>query len=98
MSMTSVSAGHEDHGNVAPYRLGLQAPARLEPVESRHHHVEQNEVGPHMSHLLERALAALGHTRVVARGVQHIEQHAQVGRDIINEQKGFHRGRGRFLH
>ncbi len=51
-----------------------------------------------MSHLLERALAALGHTRVVARGVQHIEQHAQVGRDIINEQKGFHRGRGRFLH
>ena len=39
-----VLAGDEHHRNFAECRVGLQALARLESVQPRHHHVQQDEV------------------------------------------------------
>ena len=37
--------GEEDHRDVARLRIGLEAPAHLVAVQSRHHDVEQDQVG-----------------------------------------------------
>jgi PAS domain-containing protein len=49
----------EDDRNIAPRRYGLDALAGLEPVHFRHHHVQQDQVGPDLLENLQ-GLPAVG--------------------------------------
>ena len=74
-----VMRGHEDDGNVARQRVGLEPPTDLETVHARHHHVEQDQVGP----LLQAHLQGIGATRRLENLV--------VGRERLVEQENVQR-------
>ncbi len=87
-----VERGDHDHGNVLGDRIGLEAPAHLEAVHVRHHHVEQHEVA--FGALADRqrlgAVRRAHHVEIFG-GELRLEQ-AQVRRHVVDhENPGGHR-------
>ena len=75
--------GHEDHRNQPRRRVLLQLPTGLEPVEPRHHHIEQDQIGVVPLDLGERRLAVVGRGNHVPLRPEHRLREAHVSLDII---------------
>lgn len=77
---------HHDDRNVGGTRIGLQAPAGLEPVHSRHHHVEQDKIGMLLMRDLERGHAVAGaqYLIVFARELRLEDLHVHI--NVVNNE------------
>ena len=81
-----VERRHHDDGNVVGGRVGLDAPAHLDAVDTRHHHIEQNDIG---------TLALDGFQRIdTVHGGDDVEifrrelgfQQPHIGEDIVDDE------------
>ena len=71
--------GEHDDGRVGGLGVLAQALRHLEPVDPRHHHVEQDQIGPDLSGALQRFLAVTGDRDVIARRAQvHLDESRDV--------------------
>ena len=62
--------GDEDDRHERQRGVGLEPPAHLDPVDTRHHDVQQNEVGVLPAGEGQRLLAVAGRQNLVALGGQ----------------------------
>ena len=79
-------AGHEDHRDGAQRRHGFQGAAGVEPVQPRHHRVQQYQVRGDMAQRLQRRLAAGGHQRGEPRCFQRIGQQPEGFGRVVHHQ------------
>jgi hypothetical protein len=79
-------AGHEYHRDVSGALSRLQAPASLEAVDPRHHHVQQDQVGFHEARPLQGRFRVLRDERLMTCGFQMIHQYGQVGGHVIHDE------------
>ncbi len=77
---------HEDDGNRAGASVGLQVARRVVAVHHRHHHVQQDQVRAQEGGPLQRLAAVLRDGHRVAVLLQRVDQQAQIGRRIVNDQ------------
>ena len=65
--------------------------ARLEPIDVRHHHVHQDEIGRVGSNESQRLGSVAGRPHNVAVGPQQRFDQPGIARDVIDDQDGPHR-------
>ena len=78
--------GDQDDRHERQRRVGPEPPADLEPVELRHHHVEQDQVGQEPARRRERLLAVGGAGGGVALARQPGLQDLAVVRVVVDDQ------------
>ena len=78
--------GHEDHRDVSSAFSRFQAPASLETVDARHHHVQQDQVGSHEAGPLQSLFTVLSDEHLMTYAFQTIHQHAEIGGHVIHDQ------------
>jgi hypothetical protein len=81
-----VEGGKEDHRRVGRFRVLLQPPARLVPVDPRHRDFEQHEERPRAVRDLERVFAATGDQQTVATAFEGLLQHVDVRGVAVHEE------------
>ena len=86
--------GEEHDRHLGGLRHLAQAPANLVAVQSRHHDVEQHQVGRGAGGDLQRHLAIQGEAELVIR-LQALDQDVEVGLGVVHEQ---HAAVGEVLH
>jgi hypothetical protein len=64
--------GHEDDGNVARGRLLLQDAAGLKAIHTGHLHVQKDEIGAYVRHLLQGTCPIHGHAHLETGLVEQI--------------------------
>ena len=77
---------HHDNRNMRSRRVGLEAAADLEPVHSRHHDVEQNDVAVAVGADLERVRAVAAGQDVEIIGRQASFKQFEIGSDVVDDQ------------
>jgi len=76
------------HRDVARRRVGAQPRQDFVAIHLGHHHVEQDEIRPWQRlHRDQAAAAGIDGTHAVV-GPQKVRQHRQIGRFVIDDQKG----------
>jgi hypothetical protein len=82
----AIERGDHHHRNVLGGGIGFKPAADLEPVHARHHHVEQNHVGPFGLGHGDAGGAVAGAQHLVILGLQLGFQQADIGLDVVNDQ------------
>ncbi len=84
--------GHEEDGHIARFGAGFQAAAGFEAVETGHHHIEEDEVGLGLRGLREGFLAVFSDHELVAGGAERLDEHAEIGGRVVDDENGFGHG------
>ena len=66
--------------------LGAQAPADGEPVQDRHHHVENDEIGAELRRQRDGRVTLVGDVDGIALGPQHALQRRRHGGVIVDHE------------
>ena len=77
---------HKDDRNIPGSRIFLEMLARLKSVHFRHQHIQEDQVRPGLLEQFQGGFTMLRHQHPESRIFQIIEQHAQVGRVIVDDQ------------
>jgi hypothetical protein len=81
-------AGHEDHGHVRGFGVGLDARGGLEAVHAGHHRVHQHQIGHNVAQQVQRRRARCRHQHGDPARFQRIGQQAQRIRFVIDDEHG----------
>ena len=77
-----------EYGNVLEARVPFDRRRTVIPVESRHHHVEDDQVRTMLPDEREALHSVYGFHRVIARLFNDLSHHLTNGRVIIDDQDG----------
>ena len=77
---------HEDYRDVAGRSTGLQPPAGGETIQTRHHHIQQDQIGADEFSPPHPFLPVLRHQHAEALGLQAIDHHRQIGGRVVDDQ------------
>ena len=75
-----------DHGNEGKIFVGLQSSDDFHAVHLRHHHVEEDEIGADVLHLLQRRLSVVGSIHFVAARLESGAEELDVVLVIVYDQ------------
>ena len=78
--------GDQDHRDEGQRQIGLEALDGLDAVQSRHHDVEQHEIGEQFACLVERGDAVAGGRDLVAEAFEPHLQDLDIVRDIVDDE------------
>src|SRR5687767_14891933 len=76
----------EDHGGVARLRVVAKPPARLEPVYTRHHDVEQNQGWLCPARDLDRVVTGACREQLVTTSSECLMQDADIRRVVVHDE------------